>query len=290
MSAFSTLKQRVGVPEALALIGVSVGEDGKIPCPFHDDDTPSLHIYDTRWYAYCCGRHGDVFDLLVALVPEIESAGQAYAFLHGRFDIKDRPVIQTPMREIKDFRKEFLNKSLPKLDHAHVLMKAKGWHRLFSTQDLWEWGVRANPVQLLIPHENDGWIVGVKTRKLATGEKGAWKGSTFTTQPYQPREWNPEPEITVICEGESDAWALCAYYADEPMNVLALPSGAHSWRSEWRDRWVRSSEVWLFLDNDRAGDEAEEIIRKDIPWASRISLPENDVVATLLEGWRLPRP
>lgn len=38
-------------------------EKHKIRCPFHQDATPSLHIYDDgHWHCFGCGRGGDVLD------------------------------------------------------------------------------------------------------------------------------------------------------------------------------------------------------------------------------------
>jgi DNA polymerase I-like protein with 3'-5' exonuclease and polymerase domains len=43
------------------------GEKRKISCPFHHDNTPSLHVYDDgHWHCFSCQRHGnDIVDLLV---------------------------------------------------------------------------------------------------------------------------------------------------------------------------------------------------------------------------------
>jgi DNA polymerase len=38
---------------------------GKICCPFHDDRTPSLHIYADHFHCFVCGAHGDQVDWLV---------------------------------------------------------------------------------------------------------------------------------------------------------------------------------------------------------------------------------
>ena len=37
-----------------ALTGRQVGRDGKIACPFHEDRTPSLHVYPTVERGWCC--------------------------------------------------------------------------------------------------------------------------------------------------------------------------------------------------------------------------------------------
>lgn len=48
------------------LTGQRVGRSGKIRCPFHEDRTPSLHVYDDPergWYCFGCGRGGSILDL-----------------------------------------------------------------------------------------------------------------------------------------------------------------------------------------------------------------------------------
>ena len=53
-------------------LGVSLADliggptvDGKILCPFHDDNNPSLHIYDDHFHCFACGAHGDRIDWLM---------------------------------------------------------------------------------------------------------------------------------------------------------------------------------------------------------------------------------
>ena len=53
-----------------ALTGQSVGRDGKVSCPFHEDRTPSLHVYERPeqgWYCFGCGRGGSIYDLAAEL-------------------------------------------------------------------------------------------------------------------------------------------------------------------------------------------------------------------------------
>ncbi|MGO9892224.1 MAG: CHC2 zinc finger domain-containing protein, partial [Solirubrobacteraceae bacterium] len=52
------------------LTGLRVGQSGKLHCLFHDDRSPSLHVYpepDRGWYCFGCGRGGSVFDLAALL-------------------------------------------------------------------------------------------------------------------------------------------------------------------------------------------------------------------------------
>jgi hypothetical protein len=52
------------------LTGLRVGPSGKLRCLFHDDRSPSLHVYrepDRGWYCFGCGRGGSIYDLAALL-------------------------------------------------------------------------------------------------------------------------------------------------------------------------------------------------------------------------------
>jgi hypothetical protein len=52
------------------LTGQALGRDGKVRCPFHEDHTPSLHVYERPergWYCFGCGRGGSIYDLAAQL-------------------------------------------------------------------------------------------------------------------------------------------------------------------------------------------------------------------------------
>jgi hypothetical protein len=52
------------------LTGLRVGPSGKVRCLFHDDRSPSLHVYrepGRGWYCFGCGRGGSVYDLAALL-------------------------------------------------------------------------------------------------------------------------------------------------------------------------------------------------------------------------------
>ena len=52
------------------LLGVDVPRARKIVCPFHQDDSPSLHVYETAeggWCCFGCGRAGSIYDFAASL-------------------------------------------------------------------------------------------------------------------------------------------------------------------------------------------------------------------------------
>jgi CHC2 zinc finger len=52
------------------LTGQRVGRSRKVRCPFHEDQTPSLHVYDDPergWYCFGCAQGGSIYDLAALL-------------------------------------------------------------------------------------------------------------------------------------------------------------------------------------------------------------------------------
>lgn len=68
-----------------ALIGVSPDRTGKIHCPFHEDRTASLQLYeDGTWYCYgACKAGGSIFDFAGRLW-QLETKNRAFLKLRAR--------------------------------------------------------------------------------------------------------------------------------------------------------------------------------------------------------------
>ncbi len=65
------------------LTGLRVGRSGKLRCLFHDDRSPSLHVYrepGRGWYCFGCGRGGSIYDL-AALLSGRDTRGQDFSEL-----------------------------------------------------------------------------------------------------------------------------------------------------------------------------------------------------------------
>lgn len=69
-------------------MALEIGRDGKVACPFHEDRTPSLHVYDEAehgWHCYGCGRGGTIIDFGAALYG-LEPRGQGFHEIRRRLD------------------------------------------------------------------------------------------------------------------------------------------------------------------------------------------------------------
>ena len=108
-AAFNDAKTVVVMPEGAPVIVVPqraslidlIGEplvDGKICCPFHDNSTPSLHVYDDHFHCYGCGAHGDTIDWLM-IVEGLDRNAALQVLEHSPSNPTPRPSsrsIETP--------------------------------------------------------------------------------------------------------------------------------------------------------------------------------------------------
>ncbi|MDE6727253.1 MAG: DNA primase [Oscillospiraceae bacterium] len=58
-NVFSEIKSRLAMPEVARFYGLEVNRAGMACCPFHDDKSPSLKVYDDHFYCFGCGATGD---------------------------------------------------------------------------------------------------------------------------------------------------------------------------------------------------------------------------------------
>ena len=54
------IKQAVDMRRALEHYGIAVNSAGYALCPFHDENTASLKVYNKSFYCFGCGKGGDV--------------------------------------------------------------------------------------------------------------------------------------------------------------------------------------------------------------------------------------
>lgn len=70
--------------------GQRVSGSGKARCPFHDDRTPSLHVYEDPgqgWYCFGCRRGGSAIDL-AALLWHRDTRGDGFVKLRRRLEAR----------------------------------------------------------------------------------------------------------------------------------------------------------------------------------------------------------
>lgn len=127
-SVFEAVKAAVPVRAAAEQFGLEVNYAGMVRCPFHDDHTPSMKLYDDHFYCFGCGRHGDVVDLTAELfcIPPYDAACK----LADDFGMDaSTAVVRQPAREeLKIFREDQLRCQRVLSEYLRLLTGWKEWY------------------------------------------------------------------------------------------------------------------------------------------------------------------
>jgi len=59
MSIFQEIKNAISLKDIARFYGVDINRNDMCKCPFHNDKTPSMKIYDKGFACYGCGEKGD---------------------------------------------------------------------------------------------------------------------------------------------------------------------------------------------------------------------------------------
>lgn len=76
------------------LVGRAPGRNHKVSCPFHEDRTPSLHVFRTPergWCCFSCGRGGTIYDLAAGLWGMVPRGRE---FIHLRQELQQRFAVE----------------------------------------------------------------------------------------------------------------------------------------------------------------------------------------------------
>ena len=107
-SIFEAVKATVPVQAAAERYGLEVNCAGMVRCPFHEERTPSMKLYEDHYFCFGCGKHGDVINL----VAELFSIPPYYAAckLAGDFGVDtSAEIVHQPAREeLRIFREDQL--------------------------------------------------------------------------------------------------------------------------------------------------------------------------------------
>lgn len=64
IDAVQTIKERLTMREVLEHYGYTADRKGFICCPFHNEKTPSMRIYEKDYHCFGCQEHGDVITFI----------------------------------------------------------------------------------------------------------------------------------------------------------------------------------------------------------------------------------
>jgi len=279
------IKEKFSVPDVANELGLEIVGD-KTFCLFHDEATMSMHLYEEHWYSYCCGEIGDVLKLVMSYY-DCSFRRAIHWFIDGQTDedIAARPTVKLSREKVVTDLSEMYDSMRRGVTQRHEDMVLRRWPYL-SAHGAWP-GTPFEGGWMNAHWDGEDRVVGIKLRHF-DGSKSAVPGSTFSAELYYPKppDWgrldrdypsarrsvaDPAakvcgPRTMVLCEGETDAHAMLVALGEWSGTaiVAGLPGGA----SKWDPGWVGDSfrEVYVCMDNDRAGRSALDTIRRSVGW------------------------
>jgi hypothetical protein len=265
-----TLKANLSMPYVCAQLGITLLPDNTALCPFHQDTSPSFHLFEgddgiERWSCYPCGQRGaDIFDLIgrklgLGFSDSLLWAADAYAQLppgwekprmlarsaSGPEDWADE--VQQARANAAEKERNGLLSAFTGLANVDDLSNCMRWDTYL--RGTWGWGI--NDGGIIVPHWNAaGELTGAKVRK-GNGRKESLPGSRYEDL-YGAFLGRRHQDI-LLCEGETDVvWAGYQAAVERlPLDVFGMPSGAQQViDARWLTFLARARTIYLALDPD----------------------------------------
>ena len=75
-NVFEDIRNMIAMPDVAKFYGLQISRSGMSCCPFHNDNTPSMKIYEDHFYCFGCGSTGDGTGFVAKLfnISQLEAA------------------------------------------------------------------------------------------------------------------------------------------------------------------------------------------------------------------------
>ena len=175
MYLFETVKENVSMRQAAEFCGIDINRSGMCCCPFHNDDSPSMKLYDDHYYCFGCGEHGDVIDFVskLFLVSPKEAAERLVHDLGICYD-SDYLIDSPKYRKDSILRKIKAKQNKARENHAYNVLRAyfrllQNWKHEYaptsSEDDVDPRFIEALMKSAYIEHLLDSMILGNKENR-----------------------------------------------------------------------------------------------------------------------------
>lgn len=258
------IKDQLSLASVVQAHGVALRPSGERLvgiCPFHDDHDASFAVWRTEDGSEMCGcwscdfRPGDLFTFIQKAEGCNFSRSLDLAAEYLRDGLPEAPPVpdrvvdpEAPARILATHES---TEGVPIDALAELLIRKN--HPATAEWVAAEFRVGCTPSgEIVMPHF--GAAGGLEAAKWRTVDRKpvAYSGSQLSALygAWRDRNYN---EI-VVCEGESDTWAMAWALRDARADVVGLPSGSSMKpRPEWVEMFRRRN-VTLVFDSDPAGE------------------------------------
>ncbi|PCI21815.1 MAG: hypothetical protein COB67_13790 [SAR324 cluster bacterium] len=276
------IKERLSIKDVLSTYGISINENHHINCPFHEDKTPSMKVYEETNTVYCfsgnCGTHGSSLDV-IEFVMQKEGGTKRQAILKCKEMLNYETPVKKQLRPIDQIWK-VLKKSLSSHVKAKSYLKSRG----LNTSNVGYHSGQLSKSKLakeaklvgLITGENKAWASNCIIYPLLNnlGQLVSFYGRSLTVGHFYlsgrcglyPSYPSKKAKRIIITESIIDAASLLEIKALKDFEILALYgtngfTGAHKKALE---RCGDLEEIILLLDGDEAGRKASEKYEREL--------------------------
>ena len=264
------IKEQLKMSTVLAHYGLKQNRNKHIHCPFHDDKTPSMRVYEDTNTVYCfsgnCDTHGHSLDV-IDFVMKIEQASKHNAILKCKDllgFVAETKAKNSPQQEMW----ALLKKRLRQTPRAKDYLKARGLNHLEvgfnsgnwankNTKDTFyggldKWG--KNSVVFALNNAR-GQVVSFYARSLSAGH--FYQSGRTGLFPCYPSK---KATKIILTESIIDAHTLLHLDRLQEYEILAL-FGTNGLTKEHEKALANCQdlqEIYLMLDGDAAGQKASK--------------------------------
>jgi DNA primase len=142
----SEIKQRLSIKDVLSHYNLQADKNARMCCPFHDDKTPSMQVYEKTNTVYCfsgnCKTHGKALDVIDFILHK-ENVSKHEALKRATEMVSPSPVKEAPSTAIMP-RAEFIGLFFRFCENA--IKTSKPAKAYMQSRNLWQatptnWGV-----------------------------------------------------------------------------------------------------------------------------------------------------
>jgi DNA primase len=267
VNIFETLREQVTIDRL-----IEPGSGGKAHCvaPGHQDNDPSMHVYDDHVHCFACGFHGDVTDLWAA-IRGFGRPVEAALDLAREFGI-ELPEASPEARKRAKERREKEDLCLVQARACHGALSryphvSQWWEDRGFGEELRErflLGTNKDGTAAVIPFWHRGRVQGLIRRKLEGEPKYLYPKAEEFSGGYRPLFIPASVGAgAFLTEGIVDALALAAIGED----AIAV-GGTGMSREQLRELDALPGQLYILPDADEVGKQAaREWARKLYPKA-----------------------